>query len=136
MRTMVASRSALMATTHEPHGHDHASEVHDHPSSPAERHDDHGHSHDDDHGHEDRGGPLGWLDKLGLLHSHKHGALAPDLALESSQQGIRAVQISLVVLAFTAALQVAVYLASGSVALLADTIHNGTDALTALPLWL
>ena len=45
-------------------------------------------------------------------------------------------QISLIVLAFTAALQVVVYLASGSVALLADTIHNFTDALTALPLWL
>jgi cation diffusion facilitator family transporter len=118
----------------EPHGHDHASEPHDHAPVPA--HDDHGHAHDDDHGHEHGGGPLGWLDKLGLLHSHKHGALAPDLALESSAQGIRAVQISLVVLALTAAMQVAVYLASGSVALLADTIHNGTDALTALPLWL
>jgi cation diffusion facilitator family transporter len=123
-----------MATTHEPHGHDHASEAHDH--APAQSHDDHGHSHEDEHGHEHAGGPLVWLEKLGLLHSHKHGALAPDLALESSAQGIRAVQISLVVLAFTAALQVGVYLASGSVALLADTIHNGTDALTALPLWL
>src|ERR1044072_4165860 len=116
MQAMVWSRSACMATTHEPHGHDHASEPQDHAPSPA--HDDHGHSHDDEHGHEHRSGPLGWLDQLGLLHSHKHGALAPDLALESSQQGIRAVQISLVVLAVTAGLQVAVYLSSGSVALL------------------
>jgi cation diffusion facilitator family transporter len=46
------------------------------------------------------------------------------------------VQISLVILAVTAAMQVAVYLVSGSVALLADTIHNFTDATTALPLWL
>src|SRR6476661_3415362 len=134
MQAMVSLRSTRMATTHEPHGHDHASEAHDH--TPAPTHDDHGHSHDDEHGHEHGGGPLAWLDKLGLLHSHKHGALAPDLALESSQQGIRAVQISLLVLAVTAAFQVAVYLASGSVALLADTIHNFTDAFTALPLWL
>lgn len=114
------------------HGHDHGPDAHDH--SQASPPNSYVHSHDDEHEH--HGGPLGWLDKLGLLHSHKHGALAPDLALESSAQGIRAVQISLVVLAVTAALQVAVYLSSGSVALLADTIHNGTDALTALPLWL
>ena len=123
-----------MAATHEPHGHNHASGAHDH----APAHDEaapHTHDHDD-HGHEHEGGPLGWLNKLGLLHSHKHGALAPDLALEGSAQGIRAVQISLGVLGITAVLQVAVYLASGSVALLADTIHNFTDAMTALPLWL
>src|SRR4051794_13936114 len=128
-----------MAATHEPHGHDHATGARD--AAPA--HDKAApHSHDDgqgldDHGHEhEGGGPLGWLNKLGLLHSHKHGALAPDLALEGSAQGIRAVQISLVVLAMTAALQVAVSLSSGSVALLADTIHNFPDAMTASPLWL
>src|SRR4051794_22260569 len=109
-----------MTATHE-HGHDHGPDAHDH--APAPPQDDHGHSHEE----HDRGGPLAWLEKLGLLHSHKHGALAPDLALESSAQGIRAVQISLVVLGVTAALQVVVYLASGSVALLADTIHNFTD---------
>ena len=109
---------------------------HDHDDHDGHGHAHDEHSHDDEHDHDQRGGPLGWLDKLGLLHSHKHGSLAPDLALESSAQGIRAVQISLVVLAVTAALQVAVYLVSGSVALLADTIHNFTDAFTALPLWL
>jgi cation diffusion facilitator family transporter len=98
------------------------------------RHDDG--AHESDKGHQHKGGVLGFIDRLGLFHSHSHGALAPDLALESSAQGIRAVQISLVVLAITAALQVVVYLASGSVALLADTIHNFTDAFTALPLWL
>ena len=127
-----------MATRQE-HGHEHAGHSNDgppHDHAPAPR-DDHGHDHHgEEHDHGERSGVLGLLDKLGLFHSHKHGALAPDAALESSARGIRAVQISLVLLALTATFQVAVYLASGSVALLADTIHNFTDALTALPLWL
>ena len=36
----------------------------------------------------------------------------------------------------TAALQAFVVVFSGSVALLADTIHNLADALTAVPLWI
>jgi cation diffusion facilitator family transporter len=56
--------------------------------------------------------------------------------LESSAQGIRAVKISLVALGATALVQLGVVAISGSVALLADTIHNFSDALTALPLWL
>jgi cation diffusion facilitator family transporter len=39
-----------------------------------------------------------------------------------------------VVLALTAAVQAAVFVASGSIALLADLIHNVGDALTAVPL--
>ena len=42
--------------------------------------------------------------------------------------------LSLVVLGLTAIAQVAVFLASGSIALLADLIHNFGDALTAVPL--
>ena len=42
--------------------------------------------------------------------------------------------VSLAILALTAALQVVVFVLSGSVALLADLIHNGGDALTAIPL--
>ena len=56
--------------------------------------------------------------------------------LEASTQGIRAVKISLVALGVTALLQVVVVAISGSVALLADTIHNFSDALTAVPLWI
>jgi cation diffusion facilitator family transporter len=56
--------------------------------------------------------------------------------LVSSAAGIRAVQLSLIGLAITAALQLAVAVASGSVAVLADTIHNFADASTAIPLWL
>ena len=66
-------------------------------------------------------------------HRHTHGL---DPATEGSAAGIRAVQLSLVGLAATAVVQAAIVLASGSVALLADTVHNITDALTAVPLWI
>ena len=54
----------------------------------------------------------------------------------SPAAGIRAVQISLLVLGLTAVAQIVVVIASGSVALAADTIHNFSDALTAAPLWI
>jgi cation diffusion facilitator family transporter len=102
---------------------------------PGNRHasDRHSHAHGHDHGHV--GGVRGWL--TGLFRPHSHDAAdSVDPALESSDQGIRAVKISLVALAVTAALQMLVVAVSGSVALLADTIHNFSDALTALPLWI
>jgi cation diffusion facilitator family transporter len=68
-------------------------------------------------------------------HSHDHGA-AVDEALEGSATGIRAVKVSLVALLATAAVQAVIVAISGSVALLADTIHNVADALTAIPLWI
>ncbi|TPX03191.1 cation transporter, partial [Schumannella luteola] len=76
----------------------------------------------------------------GLLHDvfvpHSHDAAdAMDDALESNARGIRAVKISLVVLGITALAQLAIVVVSGSVALLADTVHNFSDALTAVPLW-
>jgi cation diffusion facilitator family transporter len=93
-----------------------------------------GHQHHD-HDHDHRGGLRGWLS--GLAHPHSHDAAdSVDSALESSAQGIRAVKISLVGLALTAALQMLVVAVSGSVALFADTVHNLSDALTAVPLWI
>lgn len=59
-----------------------------------------------------------------------------DGALASSMAGRRAVKISLIGLATTAVLQMVVVAVSGSVALAADTIHNFSDALTAVPLWI
>jgi cation diffusion facilitator family transporter len=59
-----------------------------------------------------------------------------DSALESSAAGIRAVKVSLLVLGVTAIAQIAVVVISGSIALAADTIHNFSDALTAVPLWI
>ncbi len=67
---------------------------------------------------------------------HSHAEANIDDALETSERGIRALKLSLVILGATALLQVVVVLISGSVALLANTIHNFGDALTAVPLWI
>lgn len=94
----------------------------------------HDHSHDDHH-HEHPPGLKGVIYGLFVPHSHDASDSIDD-ALEASHHGIRAVKISLVVLAITATLQVVIVSISGSVALLADTIHNFADALTAIPLWI
>jgi cation diffusion facilitator family transporter len=65
-------------------------------------------------------------------HGHSHGLV--DASIKRSREGLRVVGVALAVLAATAAVQSAVYIASGSVALLADLIHNAGDALTAVPL--
>jgi cation diffusion facilitator family transporter len=65
-------------------------------------------------------------------HGHTHGRV--DRSILRSRAGVRAVAVSLAVLGCTAALQAVAYALSGSVALLADLIHNGGDALTAIPL--
>jgi cation diffusion facilitator family transporter len=65
-------------------------------------------------------------------HSHSHGLV--DRSVIRSRDGLRAVATSLGVLGLTAALQAVVFVLSGSIALLADLVHNAGDALTALPL--
>lgn len=65
-------------------------------------------------------------------HGHSHGLV--DDSIKRSRAGLRAVGVSLGVLGVTAAIQVAIYIATGSVALLADLIHNFGDAFTAFPL--
>lgn len=65
-------------------------------------------------------------------HGHAHGLIDPSLV--RSRAGLRAVALSLGILGLTAVVQAAVFLLSGSVALLADLIHNVGDALTAVPL--
>ncbi len=67
-------------------------------------------------------------------HSHDH-ADKIDATLESSDLGIWALKMSLVGLGITALIQVIVVVISGSVGLLADTVHNFADAFTAFPLW-
>jgi cation diffusion facilitator family transporter len=116
---------------------DDGSGTHPHPYDPAGRHDD-DHAHEDGHGHDHdhhQGGLRGAL--RGLVAPHSHDAKdSLDQALEGSRDGIRAVAISLVILLLTAGIQAVVVVASGSVALLGDTLHNAADALTAVPLWL
>ena len=67
-------------------------------------------------------------------HGHTHGVIDPMIA--TTERGIWAIKWSFVILTVTAALQIMVVLATGSVALLADTIHNVADATTAIPLWI
>ncbi len=75
-----------------------------------EAHDDHPHSHD----------------------GHSHGLVDP--SIKRSREGLRVVGVSLALLAVTAIAQAAIYIATNSIALLADLIHNAGDALTAIPL--
>ncbi len=65
-------------------------------------------------------------------HGHSHGMV--DRSITSSREGIWTVLVSLAVLAVAALIQTLIFIASGSVALLADLIHNFGDALTAIPL--
>ena len=95
---------------------------------------DHPHDHaDGNHGH--RGGLRGALQEIFRPHSHD-AADSIDTALEASERGVRAVKISFAGLAITAMVQLIVVVLTGSVALLADTIHNFSDALTAIPLFI
>jgi cation diffusion facilitator family transporter len=93
--------------------------------APMDHHAGHGHDHPhgDSHGHGADGG-----------HGHTHGVIDPSIA--TTERGIWAVKWSFVILVITAALQAGVVAITGSVALLADTIHNLADATTAIPLWI
>lgn len=72
-----------------------------------------------------------------IFRPHSHDAAdSIDSALESDQRGIRAVKISFAALMATAIVQLGIVVLTSSVALLADTIHNFSDALTAIPLFI
>ena len=108
--------------TEEGHGHGHGA-------------DDHGHAHDaPGGGHEHGSGFLGWF-RGTFAHSHAAADKIDD-TMESNARGIAALKISLIGLLLTAFLQLVVVLFSGSVALLADMIHNFGDATTSIPLWI
>jgi cation diffusion facilitator family transporter len=107
--------------------HRHGRYVHRHPHAGTHRHvlaprassalgrvlHEHGHSHDQEHG-------------------HSHGLVDPSIV--RSRAGVKAVSLSLALLGAVALVQVVIFVLSGSVALLADLIHNFGDALTAVPL--
>ncbi|NTU81787.1 MAG: cation transporter [Chloroflexales bacterium] len=123
-----------MSAREELHEHGHNDHDHEHDDHEHAEHADHADHADHDHSH-DHGGPLGWLREL-LPFGHSHAAEDKiDSALEGSERGIWALKVSLLGLGATALFQVVIVLISGSVALLADTIHNFSDALTAVPLW-
>ena len=79
------------------------------------------HDHQAHDGHDDDAG-----------HGHSHGLV--DRSIVRSREGVKAVSISLAVLGIAAGIELVVFTLSGSVALLADLIHNFGDALTAIPL--
>jgi divalent metal cation (Fe/Co/Zn/Cd) transporter len=92
-------------------------------SGPGQGEPGHEHEHALDHGHDH-------------THAHEHGhshGLVDD-SIKRSREGVRAVSLALLVLGLTTALQALIFASSGSIALLADLIHNGGDALTAIPL--
>ena len=85
----------------------------------------HSHPHHGPHSHHDSGhGRRG--------HGHSHGLV--DDSIKRSHEGVRAVLIALAVLGAAAVAQTVIFVLSGSVALLADLVHNFGDALTAVPL--
>ncbi len=73
-----------------------------------------------------------------MTHHHNHHAHRAEFpnAVDTGAAGMRASKVSLLVLGLTAAIQLMIAWASGSVALYSDTLHNLTDALTAVPLWI
>src|SRR5690348_15160607 len=98
--------------------------------------DTHNHGHGHGHSHEHEPDIRHHLSHAvsSLFGGHSHDAADQiDDALEADASGRRALVISLCVLGLTAAAQAVVTAASGSVALLGDTLHNVADALTAIP---
>ncbi|NQV06962.1 cation transporter [bacterium] len=89
-----------------------------------------------DHDHDSQQGVAGLVDRLRhtVSHSHSHHDDVP--LADTGAAGVRASKVSLVGLGITAALQAVLVVVTGSVALLSDTLHNLTDALTAIPLWI
>jgi cation diffusion facilitator family transporter len=102
------------------HAHDGVEHEHEHTHPPGLPHD-HPRAHDHhEHRHHHH------------AHGHSHGLVDPSIV--RSREGVQAVSTSLAVLLVAALAQTAIYVLSGSVALLADLIHNFGDAMTAIPL--
>lgn len=112
----------------EPHEHSH-NEAHDHAHEGA-----HGHSHDE-HDHSHGTGVWGWINTIFHLHGHSEQRMqrANDSAADNAE-GVRTVWLALGALGITTILQIFIVSWSGSVALLADTVHNLGDVLNSIPL--
>lgn len=99
------------------------------------------HSHEHDHGHDHKHAEArSWWSRaiygVGHVFAHDHEHGLSTALLDTGAMGIRATKVSLVGLGITALLQAIIVVFSGSVALLSDTLHNLTDALTSIPLWI
>ncbi|TAK14286.1 MAG: cation transporter [Anaerolineae bacterium] len=115
---------SLKREAEHPHPHDH----------------EHPHDHDHPHGHDHPHADGLWPTIASALHlpgyAHTHDRPGQSDALFTNALGIRTLYWALALLGLTTLLQIAIYLASGSVALLADTVHNLGDALNSIPLLL
>jgi Co/Zn/Cd efflux system component len=107
------------------HDHDHP-QVHTQDRSTGRAHE-RGHSHEQSSRYNDR-----HQDHAQSGHGHSHGLI--DRSIVRSRAGVKAVALSLAILGAAAMVQALIFVISGSVALLADLIHNFGDALTAVPL--
>ncbi len=96
-------------------------------------HPDHDHNHHDHDHHDHDHGKWAKIKSFFIGHSHSSTEML-DQALTSSEQGIRAIKVSLAILACTALIELVIVFFSNSISLLGDSIHNFADALTALPL--
>ncbi len=126
------------------HDHPHAAQIaHSHDETDDHAHDE-AHGHDHDHEHEHTGphahshgpGVWGWINTIFHLHGHSEQQIerAADTAIADSAEGIRTVWLALAALSITTVIQIAIVYISGSVALLADTVHNLGDSLNSIPL--
>ncbi len=106
--------------------------AHSHKQSHHHHHDDGGHHHH--HSNNILVKIAQALHLPGFTHDHSHHELAADRAFLDNRLAVRTVWIALIALGLTTALQIVIYIASGSVALLADTVHNLGDALNSIPL--
>jgi cation diffusion facilitator family transporter len=98
---------------------------------------DHPHDHDHPYDHEHPHGLLGWFTTIFHLHGHSHdeqASLAADPVFNANETGIRTIWLALAALGATSLLQIGIVALSGSVALLADTVHNIGDTLNSIPL--
>lgn len=106
-----------------------AGHTHDHDGK--HNHGTHSHGHHG-HSHAHRGGILGWLQHT-FTHSHDVHEKVDDV-METHDRGFWATKVSLILLGLTTIFQLAIFWFSGSVALLADTLHNFGDAANSIPL--
>jgi len=107
-----------------------AQEPHQYPHDDGAHHE---HAHDHEHAH----GRMGRLiAAVPFLQEHSHGEAHVDRAMETSDRGVWALKVSLMGLGATALFQLVIVILSGSVGLLAESIHNIADAFTAVPLWI
>lgn len=93
------------------------------------------HTHSHEEKYEDKSGIMSAITHFFKPHSHD-AVDSINNALEGSEEGIKTLKITFVILGLTALFQIIIVFISGSVALFADTIHNFADATTAIPLWI